>query len=148
MFSIDQQVEIDRTPEDVFDFVADMRNEVDWNPLIKSATLVSGEPIQKGTRFDVVRKGSGLSRMTITQFDRPKSLVIQSAFRGGDYTYVADFEPTASGTHLRERVEMTLKGPMKLLGGMMQKRLNKEVSETAERMKAAVESQPSPTQQG
>ena len=53
--------------------------------------------------------------MTITRFERPMSLAMHSTFRGGQYDYVADFEPTATGTLVRERVEMSLKGPMKLL---------------------------------
>jgi carbon monoxide dehydrogenase subunit G len=148
MFKIEQDVEINRPPDAVFDFIADVRNEPDWNPVIKSATLVSSQPIGTGTRFDVVRKGSGLSRMTVTTFERPSDLVIQSTFRGGEYTYTAHLEPKDSGTHLHERVEMNLKGPMKLLASMIQKRLAREVPETAERMKRAVESLPQPAQQG
>lgn len=140
MFSIDEQININRPPQDVFDFVADMRNEVAWNPLIKSAVLVSGEPITQGTRFDVVRKGSGVSHLEITEFRRPTRLSYKGTFRGGMYTYTGAFQPANGGTKLSEHLEMTLKGPMKLMTGMVRRRLHREVAETAERMKARLDS--------
>src|SRR3974390_436659 len=83
MFSAKDSIDIARAPEVVFDFLADIRAEVDWNPLITSAELLTPEPIGEGSQFRVTRKGSGQSDIQITGFDRPSRLVYKGTFRGG-----------------------------------------------------------------
>jgi Polyketide cyclase / dehydrase and lipid transport len=57
-------------PEQVFDVVADMRNETEWNSRVSSAELQSTEPIELGSRFAVVNGGTRYD-VTITTYDRP-----------------------------------------------------------------------------
>jgi len=45
-------------PEGVFDTLADLRNETQWNARVSSAELRSDEPIGLGSRFGLVNGGS------------------------------------------------------------------------------------------
>ena len=51
MVEVQGEIVIDRRPEDVFDFVADERNEPRYNPHMRRAELISTGPIGLGTRF-------------------------------------------------------------------------------------------------
>lgn len=68
-------IEIARKVEDVFDVVADQRNEVAYNPEMTESVKLTDGPIGVGTRF----RATALSRgkpieMTIecTGYDRPR----------------------------------------------------------------------------
>jgi hypothetical protein len=51
MARIEGEIIVERPVEEVFDFVADVRNEPRYNPRMLSAELVSEEPIGSGSRF-------------------------------------------------------------------------------------------------
>jgi hypothetical protein len=50
MVRVEGEIVIDRT-EEVFDFVADERNEPRYNPKMRRAEQISDGPIGVGTRF-------------------------------------------------------------------------------------------------
>ena len=64
-------------PEEVFDTLADLRNETQWNARVSSAELRSDEPIGLGSRFGIVNGGSSYDA-TITTYERPSRLVVRS----------------------------------------------------------------------
>lgn len=69
------QIRIARPVEVVFDFIADSRNEPRYNPDMRTVTLLTGEPIGPGTRFQAHMGRSGLQLLvTLTGFDRPHRL--------------------------------------------------------------------------
>jgi uncharacterized membrane protein len=72
---ISDQIRIGRPVEEVFDFIADSRNEPTYNPEMRSITLVTDEPIGTGSQFRA-RMGRGGMEMlvTLTAFDRPRLL--------------------------------------------------------------------------
>jgi len=51
-------------PEQVFDLVADLRNETQWSSRVSSAELRTGEPIERGSRSIVT--GGTPYEVTIT----------------------------------------------------------------------------------
>src|SRR2546429_452601 len=69
---------IDRPPEDVFDMVADLRNDAQWNSRVSSAELRSPEPIGLGSRFAIVNGGTEYD-VTITSYDRPSRLGFEAS---------------------------------------------------------------------
>ena len=73
-----------RPVEEVFDFVADERNEPTYNPNMVSAAMITDGPIGVGTRFSAtVRTGRRPLGMEIeyTAFDRPHRLASTSAWQ-------------------------------------------------------------------
>jgi hypothetical protein len=51
MARIDGEIVISRPVEEVFDFVADERNEPRYNPRMVSSELLTPEPVGLGSRF-------------------------------------------------------------------------------------------------
>ena len=51
MIRIEGEIVINRSPEEVFDFIADECNEPLYNPRMRHAEQVSDGPIGVGTRF-------------------------------------------------------------------------------------------------
>ena len=52
MVRVEGEIVIDRPAEEVFDFVADERNEPRYNPKMRRAEQISDGPIGVGTRFE------------------------------------------------------------------------------------------------
>lgn len=67
-------------PEDVFDLLADLRNDVQWNGRVSRAELRSSEPIGLGSRFAIVNGGSPYE-VTITGYERPSRLVLEASLK-------------------------------------------------------------------
>ncbi len=69
----ESDVDIARSQADVFDAMADGRNEVHWNTRVSSSVLKSGEPIGLGTKFTTVNRGQEYEA-TISTYDKPAKL--------------------------------------------------------------------------
>ena len=68
---------IDSPPAQVFDTLADVRNDAKWNSRVSKADLESPEPIGLGTRFAMVNGGAAYD-VTITTYDRPSRVVLEA----------------------------------------------------------------------
>jgi len=77
MTRVEGEITISRPVEDVFDFVADERNEPRYNPRMVRAEQISEGPIGLGTRFRAELKAAGRTMPMIvefTRFERPRLL--------------------------------------------------------------------------
>jgi Polyketide cyclase / dehydrase and lipid transport len=129
MARIEGEVLIGRPVEDVFDFVADTRNEPSFNPAMTSVELLTPLPIGRGTRFRA-RMGRAGTQMLVelTEFDRPRRLgsrttssMMQSS---GTLTFAADGDGTVMSWHWQVRPKgwMRMLGPLfGPLGGRMER---------------------------
>lgn len=70
---IENTVEIARTPEAVFDYLADLGNEVHWNPDCVSMQKLTDGPVGVGTRFRAKWKQGPVIESTCTVFERPRT---------------------------------------------------------------------------
>jgi len=133
MARIRGEVLIRRPVEEVFDFVADQRNEPTYNPNMLVAEKVSDAPIGVGTRFRAtVRSGRrpvGL-HIEYTAFDRPKLIGSTTRMATADFTGTLTFTPVPVGTLLRWSWDARPKGAMRLLapvfgpiGGRQERRM-------------------------
>jgi uncharacterized protein YndB with AHSA1/START domain len=115
---IQGEVLIRRPVEEVFDFVADERNEPTFNPNMIVAEKVTAGPIGDGTRFRAtIRSGGRPVDMQIeyTAFDPPHLLASTSRMAAADFTGTLTFTPTPAGTRLRWSWQARPKGAMLLL---------------------------------
>jgi uncharacterized protein YndB with AHSA1/START domain len=112
-----------KTPmHEVFEVVADERNEPRYNPRIVRAEKVSEGPVGAGTRFVAEPKGMGSKgeiTLTILEYERPHRLhnVVRSSYMEVDGTVT--FEEAAGGTRLTWDWDMTMVGPMRLLSPLL-----------------------------
>ncbi len=89
---------IDAPPEQVFDTLADLRNDPEWNSRMTSAELRSPEPVGAGSQFAIVNGGSSYD-VTVATHDRPSRLVLE-AHGKPDLTIAYTLTPADGGTDL------------------------------------------------
>lgn len=131
MARIEGEILIGRSAEEVFDFVADSRNEPSFNPAMTSAELLTPPPIGAGTRFRA-RVGRAGTQMLVelTEFDRPHRLgsrttssIMQTS---GALTFAADGDSTVMSWdwQVRPKGWMRMLGPLfRPLGERMERRI-------------------------
>jgi hypothetical protein len=104
MAVIENTVEIDRLPEVVFDYLVDLRNELKWNPDVKSMEKVTEGPIGVGTQFLAKWKQSASLIVECIKFDRPRSWT----YRNGGPVSVdlhATVSPAGAGSRVVTRFD-------------------------------------------
>ena len=91
MARIDGEIIIAAPVEQVFDTVADERNEPRYNPRIARVQKTSPGPVGRGTRFSAQPKGMGargVMTIQLVDYDRPRRLatsIRSSTIRTGKY---------------------------------------------------------------
>jgi uncharacterized protein YndB with AHSA1/START domain len=122
---------IKRPAQEVFDYIADVRNDPSWHTDVDEATVIRGEgSVQKGTVFDVKARVSGIEE--IVAYDAPHKVVL----KGGDMgkmvpTDTRTVTPVDGGVEFTRHVEVEASGfmgfMMKMMAGMAAKRNDKFV---------------------
>jgi uncharacterized protein YndB with AHSA1/START domain len=112
---IENTIEIARTPEAVFDYLADQGNEVHWNPDCVSMDKLTAGPVDVGTRFKAKWKQGPAVVTECTRFERPRTW--QYANDGPiSVVLTVTVEPTATGaTRMTSRGEWTPHGWFRLI---------------------------------
>jgi carbon monoxide dehydrogenase subunit G len=90
---------IERAPEEVFDYLVDLRNELEWNPGVESMEKLTAGPLGVGTKYLAKWKQSRLLEVECTRFARPREWVYVN---GGPVavTFTARLTPEGEGTRL------------------------------------------------
>lgn len=118
MARIQGQIIIHRPVDEVFDFVADERNEPRYNPQMRRAEQTSAGPIDVGTTFRAESMSRGrLVAMTITftGYERPRRLSSSTHLSTMDIRGTLTFDPVAEGTQMRWSWELEPRGMLKLM---------------------------------
>lgn len=129
MARIDGEIVIRRPIEEVFDFVADERNEPRYNHQMTAAELLTPEPIGPGSRFHAELRMRGRPidlTVEFTRFEPPRVLgsISNSLRRGRSGPSMRTegaltFEPVPGGTRMRWSWQVETPGPMKLIGPLV-----------------------------
>jgi uncharacterized protein YndB with AHSA1/START domain len=122
MAHIAGEVTIDAPVEEVFDLVADERNEPRYNPRIVRAEKVSRGPVGAGARFVAEPRSMGAKgemTLEVLEYDRPHQLHnhVRSSYMQVDGTLT--FEEVDGATRLRWDWDMGLVGPMRVLAPVL-----------------------------
>ena len=108
--------------DEVFDAVADQRNEPSYNPNMTASTKVTEGPIGVGTRFEatVVTRGTP-QPVTIdyTGFERPHRIDSRSAMAGATVRGHIQCDPSPAGTRFSWDWTVALTGPAKFAGPLV-----------------------------
>jgi len=116
--SIQGEIVIARPVSEVFDFVADERNEPRYNPRMDSAEKLTEGAIGTGTRFRATVTSGGRPVdmvMETTAYERPSRLASTTVMQEAEISGELTFEPEAEGTLMRWRWDVRPKGVMRLL---------------------------------
>ncbi|HVB64067.1 MAG TPA: SRPBCC family protein [Nitrolancea sp.] len=118
MVHIEGEIVIQRPVEDVFDFVADERNEPRYNPRMVRAEQISPGPIGVGTRFQVETRTMGrpiTMTIEVTAYERPRRLASTTHLSSMDIEGTLTFDPVPQGTRMRWSWDLEPRGALKRL---------------------------------
>jgi len=115
---IEGEIMIGRMVHDVFDFVADERNEPQFNPQMTSVDKLTSGEIGLGTQFRaaIIRGGKPLSMVIeFIEFQRPHRLRSRTTMPGMVILGELVFEAVGDETRMRWAWDMQPVGLMRLL---------------------------------
>src|SRR5689334_17018666 len=95
----EENFRVPQSPQQVFDYLADIRNEAKWNPWAISVEKVSDGPIGKDARFRGRYKRIGSAEQWLSEYIPAKRLAYRSQNMDGSMTF--DLEPEVDGTKIR-----------------------------------------------
>lgn len=117
MTTIAGSIRIERPIDDVFDFVADERNEPTYNPRLGSVEKTTPGPIGNGTRWHAVAtsgKRATPFELEITEYARATRLASVTHIGAVDISGALTFVAEADGTRLNWTWNLRPKGMLKL----------------------------------
>ena len=132
------EIEIQASTHEVFDFVADMRNMPKWNYFVMKVTQENGDGPELGARYHQTRKTDSQSYEMI-HFEPGQSLIIKTIPGSSPiFERYLRFEATANSTRLID--EMTLRtGYPGILERLVVGRIRRAVAENLGNLKELLE---------
>jgi uncharacterized protein YndB with AHSA1/START domain len=124
---VERTISIARPPADVFDYIADVRNDPTWHTDVLDVTS-STDSVEMGTVFKVrVKPSMGVSEgaMTVVKLEPGRLIQLQGRMGRMSPTVTNICEPDGSGTLVTRRVEMDMPGLMRLMAPMAQSKIGK-----------------------
>lgn len=115
-------IEIHRPVDEVFEFVADQRNEPRYNPRMTESVKLTEGPIGVGTQFRSTVESRGEPvQVTIecTGFDRPQRLASRSTMTGAVVEGEVRCRPVPGGTLFSWDWDVAVSGPARLAGPLV-----------------------------
>jgi hypothetical protein len=133
------------TPEEAFDYLPDLRNELEWNPDCTEAEKITDGPVGLGTKFLMHWTGSPGVEIEIVAYERPRMWKAYNDDGPFEFDFQATLEPVAEGTRLsvdfgvRPRGWFRLVFPVFVLFLRREEKANmKRIRETFERRASSV----------
>jgi polyketide cyclase/dehydrase/lipid transport protein len=142
---IQAEVDINRSPEEVFDYCSDHQHEPEWNPMMTRAEKLTPGPISAGTRYSAEFAKGPPMIMECTQYQRPATWSLTGTSRALTARGGWRVLPTADGAHLVMYTEMEPHGLLKLAAPLLRRRMRPMFERDLRNIKARLEgSHPSP----
>ena len=119
---VEGEIVINRPVDEVFDFVADQRNEPRYNSKMRVAEQISDGPIGVGTRFraETVSMGRAVEIVIeFTGFERPRRIEETVHMSSMDLQGGMTFDPVAGGTRMRWSWALEPHGGLRLMSPMI-----------------------------
>lgn len=127
------------TPEEAFEFLSDLRNELEWNPgLCLAVEKLTEGPIGPGTRYRARWKRSPWVEVEYLDYDPPRSW---RAHSGGamESHFQCSIEPHPDGARIQSELELIPHGFFKLLFPLFKRSFAKHEREAVEKMRTTLE---------
>lgn len=131
MTSVRRVIELPYRQEEVFDFLADLRNELLWHPEVVDVEQTSDGAVGHGTTFAASYRRVGKVDVTIEEYQRPWHLEFRMT---GRTKVVYDHRLSAHGgeTRVETVAEARLRGLAWLLYPLLRGRIARQFQERGE----------------
>ena len=141
MATFQNTVMVRRPIEEVFGFLSDFENVPRWNYAIVETRKVSQGPVGVGTIYHQVRSVPRQSeeRFEVTAYNPPRHLEIRGQLGPFPSRLSYALDAIAEGTRVTNSVELELRGPGRLLGGVAVPRVRDAVAANLRKLKELLE---------
>jgi uncharacterized protein YndB with AHSA1/START domain len=122
MVRIEGTTLVERPVEEVFDFVADERNEPKYNPQMLHVGKVTPGAVRVGTQWRAVMESRDRLLeldIEVTEFDRPHTIGSTTRMDSAEIRGRVTFEPDPAGTRLSWSWDLRPRGLMRLAGPLL-----------------------------
>ena len=122
------QMRIARPVEEVFDYIADLQNEPEWNPDASNVVRTSPGQIGLGTVWEEDFRRVGHYVTTVDEYERPS--VVSFDARNDRADAHVRFELSADGpgaTDVSCAVVLTMKGAMRMLEPLLRSTIRRRI---------------------
>lgn len=130
--------DLDQPPEQVFDYIADIRNEAKWSKDIRGVAMISDGPVGEGTQFEVDYKIFGRVRLALRDYRRPSHVVIDGDGPRVGMHFDMDVQPQGSGSLVTFFLEMRPRGALLPMAPLLPLMLPRELAKRPEQFRAAL----------
>jgi hypothetical protein len=129
---------VSRPIEEVFDYLADIRNEPAWNPRALRLAKTTSGPIGRGTTFRGEYTGIGSLDTELVEYERPRRLAFRS--HGQRMEIAGAFELSAgdAGTTVALTADLQPRGLFRLAAPLMAPMIRRQNAAAAERLRRAL----------
>jgi carbon monoxide dehydrogenase subunit G len=134
-------VTIHRSPQEVFDYLADFENVPEWNYAVVQTRKTSEGPIGVGTTYQQTRSLPSQSEESfqVTKFESGRTLAIHGDLGPFTGTLSYQLEPVDDGTLLTNSADLEARGLMKLAAPLAGGRIRQAVGANLEKLKEILE---------
>ena len=126
------------SPEAVFDFVADVNNQSQWNTDVTGLVQLTEGPPRVGSKMTGEFNRLGRIDTEITVFERPSRLVLTSTGAQADMTLDFRFAPEGDGTLMTVSGAVSLKGGLRFMEGALRGPVAQQYADRARAIRAAL----------
>ena len=134
------EVWIDRSPEEVFEFCSDLRNEKAWNADIESVDKLTDGPVGIGTRFQATWSNTGPVIVDVVEFDRPRSWETRSRAGGLEFITRGTVDELDSGSRYQTTLRIRAKGLARLYAPLALSAMRRREPDNLAQIKRTIES--------
>ncbi len=120
MATIAYTVEINASPERVWDMLTALRYGHLWLAGVTAVQKISTPDVRLNTTFDIVQAGSTRTAWIVSAWEPPQQLRFSAAEADAHYSFT--LEPTQTGTQLTMEYQKTARGLGRLLPAAGQRR--------------------------
>lgn len=135
----EMRCQVARSRAEVFDFVADLRNESQWNPRAIGMEKLTEGPIGSGTRFAGTYQGLGSLETVLTEYQPPGRLGFHSTGPRAEIRGLFVLKDSGGGTDIALEADVRPRGVLRYLAPAMQPLFARQNKAAAGRLQAALQ---------
>ena len=130
---VEEQIEIDRPPEEVYAVVSDLERGPEWQPSLVRVDVEGGTEVRR------IAGHERESRFEVTRAEPPRLFEIVSHASPVRAWATFELEPAGAGTRVRFSLVLELSGALRFAGPVVRGRAEREARDNLERLKKLVE---------
>jgi uncharacterized membrane protein len=143
MITFTNTIDITRPINDVYEYLADLRNVPEWNWAIESTEPTSESPIRVGSTFRQIRHTPtrSIEELQITELRQDERIVVSGQLGSFNARIVYNLSPSHDGTTIENTMALEATGPTQILASLMGPRVSRSVASNLANLKKVLESQ-------